>query len=131
MTVDPTDDCTFWYTGEYYGATSAQNWTTRIGSFRFPSCVTATITTYSVVPAVSGTTRQASTLTSTAGTWSPAPTSTAYQWRRCDSTSISCVDIAGATASTYVLQPDDAGKRLRVKVTATAATGTGSVVSIP
>jgi hypothetical protein len=129
MTVDPTDDCTFWYTGEYYGATSNSSWTTRIGSFRFPGCVTATGPTYSVVPAISGTTREASTLTSTAGTWSPAPTSTAYQWRRCDSTSISCVDIAGATASTYVLQPADAGKRLRVKVTATAASGTGSVVS--
>jgi hypothetical protein len=37
MTVDPTDDCTFWYTTEYYAATGT-NWQTRIGSFRFPSC---------------------------------------------------------------------------------------------
>ena len=129
MTVDPTDDCTFWYTGEYYGSSSAVNWTTRIGSFRFPSCVTAAGPTYSVVPAISGTTRETSTLTASSGTWSPAPTSVAYQWRRCDAAAISCVDIGGATASTYVLQPADAGKRLRVKVTATAATGTGSVVS--
>jgi hypothetical protein len=37
MTVDPTDDCTFWYTQEYYLTTSS-NWQTRIGSFKFPSC---------------------------------------------------------------------------------------------
>lgn len=39
MSVDPTDDCTFWYTNEYYESTSADdNWRTRIGSFKFPSC---------------------------------------------------------------------------------------------
>ncbi len=39
MTVDPTDDCTFWYTQEYYanGAASA-NWQTRIGSFELREC---------------------------------------------------------------------------------------------
>jgi hypothetical protein len=38
MTVDPVDDCTFWYTTEYYVASSGTTWATRIGSFRFPSC---------------------------------------------------------------------------------------------
>jgi hypothetical protein len=37
MTVDPVDDCTFWYTNEYYAATGA-TWQTRIGSFKFPQC---------------------------------------------------------------------------------------------
>ncbi|MCI0397290.1 MAG: carboxypeptidase regulatory-like domain-containing protein [Chloroflexi bacterium] len=37
MTVDPVDDCTFWYTTEYY-ITTGNNWQTRIGAFRFPSC---------------------------------------------------------------------------------------------
>jgi len=37
MTVDPVDDCTFWYTNEYY-STTGNNWQTLIGSFRFPSC---------------------------------------------------------------------------------------------
>jgi N-acetylneuraminic acid mutarotase len=39
MTVDPTDDCTFWYTQEYYATTSSFNWKTRIGNFKFPNCV--------------------------------------------------------------------------------------------
>jgi hypothetical protein len=38
MSVDPTDDCTFWYTQEYYETTSSSGWQTRIASFRFPSC---------------------------------------------------------------------------------------------
>jgi N-acetylneuraminic acid mutarotase len=38
LTVDPTDDCTYWYTNEYYTTTSSFNWRTRIGSFKFPNC---------------------------------------------------------------------------------------------
>jgi hypothetical protein len=38
MTVDPTDDCTFWYTTEYLKATGAFNWSTRIGSFKYAGC---------------------------------------------------------------------------------------------
>ena len=38
MGVDPVDDCTFWYTQEYYPITSSAAWKTRIGSFRFPGC---------------------------------------------------------------------------------------------
>ena len=38
MTIDPTDDCTFWYTQEYYSTTSSFNWKTRIGSFKFDNC---------------------------------------------------------------------------------------------
>src|SRR5213082_2434420 len=37
LSVDPSDDCTFWYTTEYYTAasqaTSTGGWLTRIGSF--------------------------------------------------------------------------------------------------
>ncbi len=40
MAVDPADGCTFWYTNEYYAA-SGNNWQTRIGAFKFPSCGTA------------------------------------------------------------------------------------------
>ncbi len=39
MNIDPVDDCTFWYTQEYYAADSSANWSTRIGSFKMPNCV--------------------------------------------------------------------------------------------
>jgi len=35
MTIDPVDDCTFWYVNEYYTVTGG-TWNTRIGHFRFP-----------------------------------------------------------------------------------------------
>jgi hypothetical protein len=36
MAVDPVDDCTFWYTAEYMSGTGRS---TRLGAFKFPSCV--------------------------------------------------------------------------------------------
>ena len=38
MTVDPVDDCTFWYTNEYLKSSGTFNWSTWITSFRFPGC---------------------------------------------------------------------------------------------
>jgi subtilisin-like proprotein convertase family protein len=38
LNIDPTDDCTFWYTGEYMGANGSFNWRTRVGAFRFAAC---------------------------------------------------------------------------------------------
>jgi hypothetical protein len=39
MTVDPVDDCTFWYTNEYLKTSGSFNWSTRIASFKFPGCL--------------------------------------------------------------------------------------------
>ncbi len=44
MSVDPTDNCTFWYTQEYYQTTSSAGWQTRVGSFNFGNCGPATPT---------------------------------------------------------------------------------------
>lgn len=45
LVVDSTDDCTFWYTNEYYSAESQQEsqfgWKTRVGKFKFPTCQNA------------------------------------------------------------------------------------------
>src|SRR2546429_22539 len=38
MSVDPADDCTFWYTNEYLTTNGSFNWKTRVGSFKFTSC---------------------------------------------------------------------------------------------
>jgi subtilisin-like proprotein convertase family protein len=56
MTVDPVDDCTFWYTQEYYSATSSSNWNTRIGSFTFGPCpaIQKGVLTGTVTNAVTG-----------------------------------------------------------------------------
>jgi hypothetical protein len=46
LSLDPSDDCTFWYTNEYF-KTNGTSWSTRIGSFKFPSCGTAQSVTFS------------------------------------------------------------------------------------
>jgi len=38
MSIDPSDDCSFWYVDEYLLTDSAFRWHTRIGTFRFPGC---------------------------------------------------------------------------------------------
>jgi hypothetical protein len=38
MAIDPSDDCTFWYTNQYEPSTGSFNWATYIGSFKFSSC---------------------------------------------------------------------------------------------
>jgi subtilisin-like proprotein convertase family protein len=42
LSVDPSDDCTFWYTNEYYTEASQNSspvgWLTRIGNFKFAPC---------------------------------------------------------------------------------------------
>lgn len=41
MSVDPVDDCTFWFASQYY-ITTGTNWNTRIGSFKYPTCTAPT-----------------------------------------------------------------------------------------
>ena len=42
MSIDPADDCTFWYSQEYYnknnGGTQSTDWSTRVVSFKFNTC---------------------------------------------------------------------------------------------
>ncbi|MDE2079953.1 MAG: hypothetical protein KGI90_01250 [Burkholderiales bacterium] len=39
MTVDPVDNCTFYFTTEYLKASGSFNWSTRIASFKLPGCI--------------------------------------------------------------------------------------------
>ena len=43
LSLDPIDDCTFWYTQEYMATTSSAGWQTRIGAFQIPCCVTPSV----------------------------------------------------------------------------------------
>ena len=49
MSVDPVDECTFWYTNEYIPSDGVYNWRTRIFSFQLPGC--AASPDYAVWPA--------------------------------------------------------------------------------
>jgi hypothetical protein len=78
MQIDPSDDCTFWYTQEYEAISQSSDWNTRIGSFKFSSCgqgLTATSTSLisSLNPSSFG---QAVTFTATVSSTSGTPTGT-------------------------------------------------------
>ncbi|MEJ7623393.1 MAG: carboxypeptidase regulatory-like domain-containing protein [Pyrinomonadaceae bacterium] len=81
MSVDPVDDCTFYYTQEVYNVISNSQWDSRIGYAKFPACspvakgtVTGTITSCSTGQPINGATISAiggfSRLTSVPGTYS-------------------------------------------------------------
>jgi hypothetical protein len=81
-------------------------------------------------PIISGTPRVGQTLTADEGSWSGNPTAFAFQWQRCDADNIvSCLNVVGATAKTYVLHTSDLGYRLRVRVTARNAKGATTATS--
>jgi hypothetical protein len=54
-----------------------------------------------------------------------------YQWQRCDSGGGSCVPVAGATASSYLLVSGDVGKTMRISVTASNTAGSATASSSP
>jgi len=85
--------------------------------------------TNTVKPAVSGTATVGQELRVSQGTWSPRPTSFAYQWQRCSSTGTDCVNVSGATAPTYGVRSADVDHRMRALVTARIATGRSTVPS--
>jgi hypothetical protein len=72
-------------------------------------------------PSISGAAAINATLTALPGTWVVEDDQTGapqyrYQWLRCDAGGANCAQIAGATASTYVVIGADAGDALRVQV---------------
>lgn len=81
------------------------------------------------LPVVTGSANVGSSLTSSTGTWTNAPTGYTYKWQDCDTSGANCTDIATATSSTYTLQPSDLGDTVRAVVTATNGVGSTSANS--
>ena len=100
-------------------ATSAA--TTRVA----PASAPPTLVT---APAVTGTPQLGKTLTAVPGVWAGAPPITlSYQWERCGPAP--CVDVPGATGTTYAPDPADVGSTLRVRETAANEIGSSSAAS--
>ncbi|WP_456787322.1 hypothetical protein [Cellulomonas sp. P5_C5] len=94
------------------------------------SAATAAVVAGTIVsttkPTVTGTAKVGSTLTTSAGGWTPAGTTPDYQWLR------GGVAISGATAATYTVAAADLGDTLAVKVTPSLTGYTGaSATSAP
>ncbi|MFL5731609.1 MAG: dockerin type I domain-containing protein, partial [Chloroflexia bacterium] len=75
MSVDPSDDCTFWFTTEYLPTSGGAPWQTRISSFKFPSCVAGPTNTPTRTPTITPTPTRTPTFTITP-TFTRTPTFT-------------------------------------------------------
>jgi len=80
-------------------------------------------------PAITGTVDVGQTLTVTPGTWSNPDVTLSYQWQRCDATGANCAAITGATSTTYIIAPTDAGSTFSVVETATDRFGAPTATS--
>jgi hypothetical protein len=74
-------------------------------------------------PVVSG----SSAFTATTGGWTGNPSSYSYQWQMSSNGSTGWANISGATTNSYTSDANDAGKYVRVGVTATNTNGQSSV----
>jgi hypothetical protein len=83
-------------------------------------------------PTVSGTAVVGNRLTASRGAWvGNQPITYAFQWLRCTARGDDCVEISGASDNTYVLEENDVGRSLRIRVTARNDAGVRSAVSAP
>lgn len=82
-------------------------------------------------PVVSGAAQVGQTLTGSVGTWTGAPNTFTYRWRRCNAAGASCVALPHAANAKRTLTPDDIGSTLSLVVTATGAGGAASATSAP
>lgn len=81
-------------------------------------------------PTISGNPQEGSTLTVNPGSWSGTPSpSFSYQWQRCVGTGGGCVNINGATGTTYALTHDDVAHTVLVMVTAKNSNGTSTAMT--
>jgi CHRD domain len=81
-------------------------------------------------PTITGTTSTGATLSATSGAWNgTTPISYAYQWQRCNSSGSNCGAISQATNQNYVVSNGDAGRTIRVQVTAANSDGSNQALS--
>ena len=122
MALDPSDDCTFWYTNEYQ-PTNGSAWSTRIASFAFPGCASGssspTVASVSLSPStVTGGSSSTGTVTLTA-----APTSdvsVALSSSDTSATVPSSVTVkAGSTSATFGVNTSAVTNTTSVTITAT------------
>ena len=93
MSIDPADDCTFWFATEYIPTNGTFNWRTRIASFKFPGCGAATGNDFSIAAAPN-------TLSLAQGTGGSVSINTAVVSGAAESVTLSVSGVpSGATAS--------------------------------
>ena len=83
-------------------------------------------------PVIVGSALVGQTVKTTNGLWEGTrPLTFSYQWGHCDKLGNSCVQIGGATGSSYTVKKGDTGKTLRTRVVAKNSYGKADAFSAP
>jgi Ca2+-binding RTX toxin-like protein len=110
MAVDPVDDCTFWYTAEYMAAAGRR---TRVGAFKFPSCVrTISINNVSHNEGNAGTTAYTFTVSLSA----PTGVVTTVNWATADGSATTADGDYNAASGTVTFPSGDTSETVTVLV---------------
>jgi hypothetical protein len=110
MAVDPVDDCTFWYTAEYMSAAGRR---TRIGAFKFPSCVrTISINNVALDEGNVGTTM----FTFTVSLSAPTGVVTTVNWATADGSATTADGDYNAASGTVTFASGDTSETVTVLV---------------
>jgi hypothetical protein len=122
LSVDPADNCTFWYTNQYIPANGSFNWKTRIGSFKFSSCGGAPANDFSI--SVSPTSQ-----TVTAGASTTYTVSTAVTSGSATSVTLSASGLPSGASASFSANPINSGgsSTLTVSTASTSPNGTFTV----
>ena len=125
LVVDPVDDCTFWYAGEYFAVDGLNNWHTRIGSFTLPGCgpIAVSLSSLGVNP---GLVQGGQPATGTVSLTAPAPAGGVTVTLSSSNTAVATVPAsvtvaAGATSAGFTVATSSV--TVSVSVTVTASSG--------
>jgi hypothetical protein len=122
LSVDPADDCTFWYTNQYIPSNGSFNWRTRIGSFKFPSCGGAPANDFSISVAPAS-------QTVTAGSSTSYTVSTAVTSGSATSVTLSASGLPTGASASFSANPITSGgsSTLTVSTASTTPNGTSTI----
>jgi hypothetical protein len=118
VTVDPTDDCTFWFTEEYEKVTGGFNWSTAIGTFSFPGCSGSPSFSLTAVP---------NTVTVSQGSSGASTITVVPQNGFSGSVTLSASGLPSGVTAAFTPNPTTTTSALTLTASATAATGTVTV----
>jgi hypothetical protein len=120
ITVDPVDDCTFWYTTEYMKTSGTFNWNTRIANFKFPNCGGAATPDYTLSASPTSVTVTQGSSGSSTITVNPTGGFTG-------SVTLSASGLPAGVTASFGTNPTTSTSVLTLTASSTATTGTATV----
>ncbi len=119
MALDPADDCTFWYANEYLQTNGTFNWSTRIASFKFPSCPILSSLTLNPTSVTGGNSSQGTVTLSGAAPAGGAVVNLSSSNTTVATVSPSVTVAAGATSATFTVATSAVAASTSVTISAT------------